>query len=166
MFWKSLFALSLLGNAVKAAVIPELLPREAQQGTHPIDLEKRSPLTDCLLVPSKGIVIIAPGYTTYGVAAQSYNRRFNFQPAVLTYPSTIAQVQEIIRCANTHNVKVQARGGGHSYAAHGVGGVSGSLVVDLEKFNGVSLGSGTAIVGAGNRLGRMATKLWELGQKA
>jgi FAD/FMN-containing dehydrogenase len=32
---------------------------------------------------------------------------------------------------------VQARSGGHSYAAFGLGGADGGMVVDLKAFNGV-----------------------------
>src|SRR5690606_1629610 len=66
--------------------------------------------------------------------------------------------------------KVQARSGGHSYAAFGLGGKDGSMVIDLEAFQSVTLQrNGTKVsarVGAGIRLGNLATKLFELGGRA
>lgn len=45
-----------------------------------------------------------------------YNLDWPFRPAAITYPKTTAQVAAIVRCAVEAKLKVQARGGGHSYA--------------------------------------------------
>lgn len=61
-----------------------------------------------------------------------------------------------------------ARSGGHSYGAYGLGGQDGSLMVDLGSFQTISLDKSTniATVGAGVRLGNMASKLFSLGGRA
>lgn len=45
-----------------------------------------------------------------------YNLDRIVKPAAITYPKTTEQVAAIVRCAVEAKVKVQARGGGHSYA--------------------------------------------------
>ena len=78
-------------------------------------------------------------------------------------PTTSAQVSQAIDCANKFNVKVATRSGGHSYSANGLGGADGSLVIDVKNFNRIVLNKATGIatVGAGARLGDIATELYE-----
>ena len=61
-----------------------------------------------------------------------------------------------------------ARSGGHSYAAFGLGGQDGSLVIDLSKLKSLSVDqtTGYAISQTGNLLGDLATGIWENGQRA
>ena len=65
-------------------------------------------------------------------------------------------------------IPVVARGGGHSYVAYSLGGQDGSLVIDLQHFDQVVVNNvtGTAVIGAGNRLGNVALGLYEQGQRA
>ena len=44
-----------------------------------------------------------------------YNLDISVTPAGVVRPQTAAEVSGIIKCAAAHNVKVQARSGGHSY---------------------------------------------------
>ena len=44
-----------------------------------------------------------------------YNLDVPVNPAAVTYPRTVEQVSTIVEFAATHNFKVQARSGGHSY---------------------------------------------------
>ena len=44
-----------------------------------------------------------------------------------------------MRCAAEGGLKVQARSGGHSYAAFSSGGRDGGMVVDLRFFNGATV---------------------------
>lgn len=57
------------------------------------------------------------------------------------------------------------KGGGHSY---GASGLAGAMIMDMIKFQDVTLDSDTHIasVGAGVRLGNMASKLFTLGGRA
>lgn len=66
------------------------------------------------------------------------------------------------------STKVAARCGGHSYAAFGIGGKDGSLVIDMANFSSVSVDAetGIATVGGGVRLGNMANELWKQGERA
>lgn len=49
----------------------------------------------------------------------------------------------------------------HSYIANGLGGKNGALVVDMSNFSNVTVhvGSGTATIQSGNRLGDVAVAL-------
>lgn len=62
---------------------------------------------------------------------------------------------------------IVARSGGHSYAAYGLGGQDGALVVDLSNLTSVSVdtSSGVAAVQTGSKLGDMAQAIWTQGQR-
>lgn len=49
-----------------------------------------------------------------------YNLDIPVVPAAVTYPKTSEQVAAIVKCAVDNSLKVQARGGGHSYANYGM----------------------------------------------
>lgn len=51
--------------------------------------------------------------------ARPYNLDVGVQPIAITYPSKSEEVAAIVKCASAGNYKVQARGGGHSYANYG-----------------------------------------------
>jgi FAD/FMN-containing dehydrogenase len=78
----------------------------------------------------------------------------------------VQDVATIVTCAASLSVPVVARSGGHSYAAYGLGGVNGTLVVDLSALKNISLSNGNAVVQTGNRLGEVATYLWNNGHLA
>lgn len=64
-------------------------------------------------------------------------------------------------CASNNGVKVQAKSGGHSYASYGFGGQSGSMTIDLESFQEITLGPDfTVKVGGGVRLGNLALGIY------
>ncbi|KAG6896003.1 hypothetical protein C0992_010934 [Termitomyces sp. T32_za158] len=102
-----------------------------------------------------------PGDASYTSSSAAYNERFSFKPVAIVYPKTPQDVSEIIKIGASHNLKVAARSGGHSYIANGLGGRNGSLVVDLKKLSRISVNSaqGTAVIETGNRLGDVATVL-------
>jgi len=61
-------------------------------------------------------------------------------------------------------MSVSAKSGGHSYAAYGL---SGDVVVDLSNLKGLSVdASGKAVIQTGNRLGDVATGIYNQGQRA
>ena len=45
-----------------------------------------------------------------------YNTDIPITPAAVVKPTNAAQVADAVRCASQNSVKVQPRGGGHSYA--------------------------------------------------
>lgn len=66
---------------------------------------------DQYLVPS-----VFPDAPEFEKLAQSYNRVFTYSPAVICLPEKDDDVVNAIKAAQAHGVKVQAKGGGHSYA--------------------------------------------------
>ncbi|KAG9016327.1 hypothetical protein FRB90_003291, partial [Tulasnella sp. 427] len=104
----------------------------------------------------------------YGGASQAFNRRFTYQPAAIVYPKSKEEVGLMVKCAAAAGVPVVARSGGHSYAAFGLGGQDGSLVVDLSSMKSISVdqSTGLAVSQTGNRLGDLAQYIWDHGQRA
>ena len=48
-----------------------------------------------------------------------YNLDIPVTPAAVTYPKSAEHVAAIVKCAADNDLKVQPRGGGHSYANYG-----------------------------------------------
>lgn len=122
----------------------------------------RSTLTDCLNAGSVPILLTSsPGWSQ---EIAPYNLRFTPAPTVVAIPRNSADVRTAVKCANKANVKATVKGGGHSYGAFGL---AGTMVIDMMEFQNVTLDAATGIasVGAGLRLGNMATKLFQLGQR-
>lgn len=111
---------------------------------------------------------VFPEDPEFNKLAQSYNRVFSYKPAVICLPHKDEDVVNAINSARAHSFKVQAKGGGHSYAAFSTGGQDGSLILHMKNFSTVSLDTETnnAVVGAGVRLGQLATELFRQGKRA
>jgi hypothetical protein len=73
----------------------------------------------------------------------------------------------MVICASTNGVKVSARSGGHSYAAYGLGGQDGNLIIDLRNMTEITLNTtdNTVVSGTGNRLGALATGIYDQGMR-
>lgn len=83
-------------------------------------------------------------------------------------PTTTQHISDAVVCAGKSKVKVQAKGGGHSYASYSSGGQSGSMIIDLQGFQQVTLDTTTNIakVGGGARLGNVATGIYNANKRA
>ena len=106
--------------------------------------------------------------SAYGADSLAFNRRLSYKPAAIIFPTTVQDVANAVKCASQASVKVAARSGGHSYAANGVGGQDGSLVVDLKNLHSIKVTASnqTAVFGTGNRLGDIALALYNGGKQA
>jgi FAD/FMN-containing dehydrogenase len=82
------------------------------------------------------IISNSPNWTDY---TTPHNLRLQYEPAVITIPETSQQVSASVKCAVAARLKVQPKGGGHSYASYSSGGQDGSLIVDMEKFDMVDV---------------------------
>lgn len=111
---------------------------------------------------------VFPDMPEFKKLAQSYNRVFSYRPAVICLPEKDDDVVNAIKSARANGLKVQAKGGGHSYAAYSSGGQDGSLILHMKSFSTVSLDTKTniAVAGAGVRLGQLATDLFRQGKRA
>ncbi|KAK4666351.1 hypothetical protein QC763_0071970 [Podospora pseudopauciseta] len=111
------------------------------------------------------ITLTDPQWPTY---ATTFNERLQYIPAAITIPNTTEQIRAAVSCASKYGIPVQAKSGGHSCASYSTGGHNGILIIDLEKFNSVSLDyrTGIAAVGGGLRLGNLAQGIWDQGRRA
>ncbi|KAF2669033.1 FAD-binding domain-containing protein [Microthyrium microscopicum] len=124
-----------------------------------------STLADCL--GSKNVPVLFTSDANFNQYSATYNLRLEYTPSVIVLPTTQQHIQDAVVCAGSFNVKVQAKSGGHSYASFSTGGVNGIMMVDLENLQNVSVDSnGVATVGAGLRLGNMATAIYNQAQRA
>lgn len=123
-------------------------------------------LRECLL--GKAVPASYPTSPGFAELALPFNRRFSYTPVAIATPLTSTDVANSVSCARLNGVKVQARSGGHAYAAYSLGGKNGSLVIDLRNFKSVDLDEATAIatVGAGLTLGELGPRLYEQGKRA
>ena len=94
-------------------------------------------LLDCLNAGSVPIKLTTD--SNYAAYQQDFNLRLSYKPAAIVLPTTNDEVSTAIKCAVSSGVKVQARSGGHGYGSYGTGGQDGSLIIDLENFNSVTL---------------------------
>ncbi|KAB5596440.1 Cannabidiolic acid synthase [Ceratobasidium theobromae] len=132
-----------------------------------VDVERRSVFTNCLSNGSSSGQVVTPSSSGYSLSRAAFNQRLSYKPAAIVYPSSPQDVQKYVKCAASSGIAVVGRSGGHSYAAYGVGGQDGVLVIDLKNMNSFSIdGSGVAKIQTGNRLGDVAQKLWDNGQRA
>lgn len=91
---------------------------------------------------SRGVPTSFKSSSDWTALTTPFNLRLEYSPAAVTLPNTPQQVSDSVLCAEAAGVKVQARSGGHSYGSFSLGGKNGSLVVDLQNFNAISLDNG------------------------
>lgn len=105
---------------------------------------------------------------TWATDSTAYNLHVPATPALIIYAQTVKHVQDAVNCGVAVGLKVTARSGGHSYTSLGLGGEDGHLVVDLTLMNSISLDANThiATIGAGARLGDVASELFDNGGRA
>ncbi|EPT01476.1 hypothetical protein FOMPIDRAFT_90150 [Fomitopsis schrenkii] len=120
------------------------------------------------VLESEGIEYFVQGEPGYQNASRPFNLRLHFEPVAVAYPSSTEDVSVLVEAAALLGIAVNARSGGHSYAGYGLGGVNGHLVIDLSKIKEIKVdqNTGTAVVGAGNRLGDIAIALFDQGGRA
>jgi len=123
-------------------------------------------LITCL--DNAGVPLISSSSADYQDTVKPFNLRVPFFPTAVAVPETTAHVSSSLICAQKFKVKVSARSGGHSYAGYGLGGADGSLMIDMKKFKGLKVDPATniATIGAGNRLGDVASGLFAQGKRA
>ncbi|POS72748.1 glucooligosaccharide oxidase [Diaporthe helianthi] len=114
------------------------------------------------------VPFLSPLSPAWATNSATYNLRVPVTPALIVYARTPKHVQDTVTCALSAGLKVNARGGGHSYTSLGLGGENNHLVVDLTNMNNISVDADTniATVGAGARLGDVARQLFDNGGRA
>jgi FAD/FMN-containing dehydrogenase len=100
-------------------------------------LQSRSDVVDCLA--SQKVPYAVKDSTDWTALSTPYNLRLIYEPAVITIPETPDHVSSSVTCAAVASLKVQAKGGGHSYASYSSGGQNGSLIIDMENFSSIDV---------------------------
>jgi hypothetical protein len=100
----------------------------------------------------------------YAAARVDYNPRFDGnRPAGIAQVIRPADVQACVEFAAASHTPIAARSGGHSYA--GYSNANGALIVDVGHLSTVDIRKdGTAVIGAGARLGDVYTALAAVGR--
>jgi FAD/FMN-containing dehydrogenase len=129
-------------------------------------LDRRAAIDDCLSAAK--VPVFTSGSSDRTQAIKPFNLRVPFTPTAYAVPQTVKHVQDAVACGVKNSLKVTAKCGGHSYGSHGLGGENGHLIVDMRRFNNVTVDAKahTAVVGAGNRLGNIALALYSQGKQA
>ncbi|KAF0562525.1 FAD-binding domain-containing protein [Gigaspora margarita] len=93
--------------------------------------------------------------------AEEKNTRIFHYPVAIVHPLNALEVSKAIQCGKKCNISVVARAGGHSYESYSIGDKNCDLVVDLVNFKNININenNNTAVVGPGNRLGKLYYKL-------
>ncbi|KZT64703.1 Glucooligosaccharide oxidase [Daedalea quercina L-15889] len=127
-----------------------------------------SDLTLQSILDDDGIAAYFADQPDYQNASRSFNLRLPLQPVAVAYPNTPEEVARAVKAGASLGIPVSARSGRHSYAAYGLGGVNGHLVVDLSGIKDIHVDkvTGIAVIGAGNRLGDIAIALFNQAGRA
>jgi FAD/FMN-containing dehydrogenase len=81
--------------------------------------------------------LLGPSDSEYESARRIWNARFDRRPGLIARCADAADVKRAIDFARAENVLVAVRGGGHSFAGHGV--CDGGLVIDLSRMKALQV---------------------------
>ncbi|KAK7530709.1 uncharacterized protein J3D65DRAFT_133401 [Phyllosticta citribraziliensis] len=121
-------------------------------------------LADCL--GAKNVPVSFASSSNFAQLSKPYNLHLPYTPAVIVIPTTVQHVSDAVVCAGQYKVKVQAKSGGHSYASFSSGGKDGSMIIDLQSFQNITLNGDVAVVGGGVRLGNLAQGIYNQNKRA
>ncbi|KAF7970900.1 hypothetical protein HWV62_22660 [Athelia sp. TMB] len=166
MYGTALTILLAASGALAGSAAMHLAGHISSNTSNALASSSSSSLSSCL--SSAGLSPITSSSSSYAADVVAYNHRLKFKPVSVVYPTNAAGVASAVKCAASAGVKVAARSGGHSYAANGLGGQDGSLVVDLKHLHSIKVtaSSQKATFGTGIRLGDLALALYNNGGQA
>ena len=81
--------------------------------------------------------VITPAGPGYERARRVQNAAFDRRPALIVRAAGASDVATTVAFAREHDLELAVRGGGHSYAGHGVS--DGGLVLDLGGMRGLHI---------------------------
>ena len=95
--------------------------------------------------------VLTPGSAAYANAPGVFDSLYDgIRPLAIAQPLDAHDVARAVDWARTSGVHIAARSGGHSYGGYCT---TTGVVVDLSRLASVHVGSGTAAIGPGARLG-------------
>ena len=91
--------------------------------------------------------VIRPSHSNYASIAPAYNSRYDeISPEAVIRCANAEDIQKVLAFAQTHQLPLVPRSGGHGYAGYSA---TEGIVLDLQEMNAITLGDGTATIGAG-----------------
>lgn len=94
--------------------------------------------------------LIKPSDADYTSARLVFNTRFDsILPQAVARCANEADVIAVLAHAQKYNVPITPRSGGHGYAGYST---TTGIVIDVSPMNSITLGTGTATIGAGAKL--------------
>jgi FAD/FMN-containing dehydrogenase len=107
--------------------------------------------------------LVVPANPGYAQARLLWNPRFDgVRPLAIAFVETVEDVRRALRWAVRYEVPFATRSGGHSYGGYSI---TTGLVLDLSRLSTVQAhADGTAVVGAGAKLGSVYESLWAGGR--
>jgi FAD/FMN-containing dehydrogenase len=94
--------------------------------------------------------VIRPDSTQYASLKPAYNSRFdNITPEAVVRCASAQDVQKVLVFARDNKLALVPRSGGHAYAGYSS---SEGIVLDLKDMSGITVGEGTATIGAGAKM--------------
>lgn len=123
-----------------SSLIPGLLgPTFFQMTTNSSIASTQGKLGALACLTAGNVPYATPDSPNWTALSTPFNLRLQYDPAVITIPETQDQVSTSIACAAAAGLKVQPKGGGHSYASYSTGGQNGSLVIEMENFSEITV---------------------------
>lgn len=115
-------------------------------------------LRTCLTKAGVAYVDSSSG-SSYSSAIKPFNQRLQYSPIAVATPKDASQVASLVNCGRDAGYYINARSGGHSYAAMALGGENGHLVADLKNMQQVTVNGERATIGGGSHLGDVGLAL-------
>ncbi len=81
--------------------------------------------------------VFTPADAGYDQARSVWNADIDRRPAVIVRPADAANVADAVTFARHQGLELSVRGGGHSYAGHGV--CDGGLMIDLSRLDQITV---------------------------
>lgn len=75
---------------------------------------------------------VYPESDEYNTDRLNYNKRFNYFPKIIFYPTKASQVQFLVKVFRKYNLEFAMRSGGHCFEP---GSLSSNYIVDVSNFN-------------------------------
>jgi FAD/FMN-containing dehydrogenase len=91
--------------------------------------------------------LLRPTDPEYESSRRIWNARFDRHPSLIARCADTADVQRTVDFARAEHLLVAVRGGGHSFAGHGV--CDGGLVLDLSRMKALQIDRQQRVIGAG-----------------
>lgn len=86
----------------------------------------------------------------YNTARFNFNKRFNIFPKAIIVPESISSLCEVLKILKCEKLPFSIRSGGHCFEP---GSLSPDYILDLRRFDTITLSKDTVYIGVGSRLG-------------